>query len=113
MNNGAPPDYWHDPEFSDISGGGKAGNPSDASSRHRTAIRGPAWILALFLAALCVDFLFDPLLGPMILALIAAVGLGLGVMAGAMVLGTIGWGLFAAGDRLVAWFRRGDPWVEG
>jgi hypothetical protein len=113
MNDGALPDYWDDPEFSDISGRGKAVNPLGPGPRRRAgAVRGPAWILALFVAALCVDCLFDPTLGPLILGLVAAVGLGLGVMAGAMALGTIGFGLFAAGDRVVAWLRRGTRWVE-
>ena len=63
----------------------------------------------LFLAALCVDCLFDPLLGPLIQGLLAAIGLALGVMAGAMMLGTIGWGLFAAGDWVIAWLRPRRP----
>ena len=113
MNHGALPEYWDDPEFSDISGRGKAGKRPGPGPRLRAgAVRGPAWILALFLAVLCVDCLFDPVLGPLVLFLAVAVGLGLGVMIGAMVLGTIGFGLFAAGDRVVAWLRRGTRWVE-
>jgi hypothetical protein len=113
MNDGALPDHWGDPEFSDLSGRGKAGKPPSPGPRLRAgAVRGPAWILALFLAVLCVDCLFDPTLGPLILGLVAAVGMGLGVMAGAMALGTVGYGLFAAGDRVVTWLRRGTRWDD-
>ena len=65
------------------------------------------------MAAFGLDFLLDPMFGPLMLALVADVGLALGVMAGAMALGTLGFVLFAAGDQVVAWFRRSAEWPEG
>jgi hypothetical protein len=121
MNDDAQPvspDPWRDPEFSpDRSGRGKIGNPvgpgRDPGPRRRTGvIRGPAWILALLLAAVSLDLLLDPMFGPMMMALVANIGLALGVMAGAMVLGTTGFALFAAGERVIAWLRRGTQWPE-
>lgn len=107
-----------DPEFSaDLplprKARGSAGADSTGGMRDRRRRGfGPAGILSLLLAGLFLDFLFDPMLGPMMLALAADIGLALGVMAGAMALGTIGFGLFAAGDRVIAWLRRSAQWPE-
>ena len=69
--------------------------PGPGGPYRRRGIGGPASVLALLLGALGLDFLLDPMVGPMMLALVADLGLALGVMAGAMALGTIGFGLFA------------------
>jgi hypothetical protein len=115
-----PPDIdpWHDPEFSPHSSGPRKAGTSIGNGRgrrdaSRRGISGPASVLALLLAAFGLDFLLDPMFGPMMLALVADVGLALGVMAGAMALGTLGFVLFAAGDQVVAWFRRSAEWPDG
>jgi hypothetical protein len=108
-----PPDIdpRQDPVFSPHwSGAQKAGtsigNDRGRRAASRRGIGGPASVLALLMAAVGLDFLLDPIFGPLMLALVADVGLVLGVMAGAMALGTLGFVLFAAGDQVVAWFRR-------
>ena len=50
--------------------------------------------------------------GPIMLSLLMALGLTLAVVAAAMGLGWMGIGLFAAGDRVIAWFREGTHWPE-
>ncbi len=41
-----------------------------------------------------------------------AFGLTLAVILGAMGLGIMGCGLFAAGDHVIAWLRQGSQWAE-
>src|SRR5689334_5962224 len=99
------PDPWQDPEFSRTREDAKAG----VDSRPGLARGGPrmggrrarsgaqAGILFLVLAAVWFGLLLDPMLGPILLSLLLALGATLAVLIGAMGLGCVGFGLFAAG----------------
>jgi hypothetical protein len=54
----------------------------------------------------------NPMLGPLFAFLALAIGLTLGILATALALGMMGTGLFAVGDRVVAWLRNGRRWPE-
>ena len=56
--------------------------------------------------------LVDPNIGPLVLLALGAFGMTLGVMGAAMGLGLLDFGLFAAGDRIIGWFRRGSTWPD-
>jgi hypothetical protein len=52
------------------------------------------------------------MLGPLILLVVTGIGLTLAILAGAMALGMLGTGLFAVGDRAIAWFQKNRRWPE-
>jgi len=114
------PDPWHDPEFSRARDDHKPasglrssdihGDPWSRAFPSRSGTR--TWVLILVLASVWCRLLGDPMIGPVLLFLLMALGLTLGVLVAAMGLGWMGIGLFAAGDRLVAWFRAGTKWPE-
>ena len=54
----------------------------------------------------------DPLIGPILLAVLMAFGLTLAVIVGTMALGIMGRGLFAAGDHVIAWLWQGTRWPD-
>jgi hypothetical protein len=116
------PEPWQDPEFAPalnvgrFQKAGPAAGPggrrdlAGGSARRRSPL--PLWIPALVLAALFAGFLFDPMIGPVIRAALAGVGVTLAVLLGAMALGMAGSGLFSIGDRVIAWIRRSSRWPE-
>ena len=118
----ADPDPWHDPDFTcrqavwRKSGRGSStagGTGHDPGARQWSRwFRARIMAVALVLLALWVGLLFDPLVGPLILAVLMAFGLTLAVMVGTMGLAMMGSGLFAAGDQILAWLRRGTRWPE-
>jgi hypothetical protein len=69
-------------------------------------------VLLLALSAVWFAVLIDPRLGPLALYIAGAFLVALAVMATAMGLGLLGFGIFAAGDRLVSWVRRASQWPE-
>ena len=69
-------------------------------------------ILLIALAAVWFGVLVDPQIGPLALYIVGAFGVALAVMAMAMSLGFLGFGIFAVGDRLVGWVRRASQWPE-
>ncbi len=114
------PDPWHDPEFSRVRGDHKPVGDS-RSGLHCNALgrsSPPGWpgartlFLILVLASVWLGLLLDPMLGPIMLSLLMAVGLTLAVVVAAMGLGWMGIGLFAAGDRVIGWFRESTQWPE-
>jgi hypothetical protein len=110
------PDPRHDPEFS-LGGSGPGKRARELTmfrqsfNREGTARRRSS-MLAIVLAAVWLVLLIDPMVGPLLLTILAMFGLALLVMAGAMGLGVMGFGLFAAGDRLIALLRHGTRWPE-
>lgn len=76
--------------------------------------RSAAYIMpvAAMVAAVWVGVLFDPHLGPLTRFTLTAAGAALGVFALAIVLCWLGFGLFAVGDRLIAWVKRSSGWPE-
>jgi hypothetical protein len=78
----------------------------------RRQYRMRSLILLIALAAIWSGVLIDPEIGPIALYVVGAFGLALTVMAAAMGLGFLGFGIIAAGDRLVGWVRRASQWPE-
>jgi hypothetical protein len=99
---------WLDPDFA----GHRPENDKSLAPGGGRRRRGRPWALGLVLGAVWLGLLLDPMLGPLILSMMAALGITLAVVAGAMGLGLVGTGLFAAGDRVVAWIRQGSRWPE-
>jgi hypothetical protein len=80
--------------------------------RRRRPFRTRSLILLLTLAVVWFAVLVDPQIGPLALHVVGAFGIALAVMAAAMGLGFLGFGIFAVGDRLAGWFRRASQWPE-
>jgi hypothetical protein len=70
------------------------------------------WVVSLVLLALWLGLLLDPMVGPLILGVLMAFALTLALIVGTMGLGIMGFGLFAAGDHVIAWLRQGSRWPE-
>ncbi|MFO0891364.1 MAG: hypothetical protein U0790_19750 [Isosphaeraceae bacterium] len=116
-----PPETWQDPEFAPFPGpghpreakgapGDRAGHPAEAAARRVYTRR--ISVLWIGLAVLFVLFLYDRVIGSMIVLTLTGIALSLAVLAGAMALGMVGTGLFAIGDRLFAWLKRSSQWPE-
>jgi hypothetical protein len=101
--------YFHAADVGPVKSTGP--RPDDPDQRRRR-FRARASMLAAALAVVWVGVLLDPRVGPMVLMVLAAFGMTVGVMAAAMGLGLLGFGLFAAGDRVVGWIRRAASWPE-
>jgi hypothetical protein len=80
--------------------------------QRRRPFRSRSLILLLTLVAVWSAVLVDPQIGPVALFVVGAFGIALAVMATAMGLGFLGFGIFAVGDRLAGWFRRASQWPE-
>jgi len=115
------PDPWHDPDFSprQVVGrkserGSASGGPwNDQGGRQRSRrFRVRIWVVSLVLLAIWLGLLLDPMVGPLILGILMAFGLTLALIVGTMGLGIMGFGLFAAGDHVIAWLRQGSRWPE-
>ena len=83
------------------------------SGKARRQFRTRSLILLIALAAIWLGVLVDPQIGPLALLMMGAFGVALAVMAMAMGLGFLGFGIFAAGNRLAGWVRRASQWPEG
>ncbi len=70
------------------------------------------WVVSLILIVFWTGLLLDPMVGPLILSVLLAFGLTLALIVGTMALGLMGYGLFAAGDHVIAWLRQGTRWPE-
>ncbi|MGZ3382896.1 MAG: hypothetical protein ACXVBB_21910, partial [Isosphaeraceae bacterium] len=70
------------------------------------------WVVSLVLLAIWLGLFLDPMAGPLILGILMAFGLTLALIVGTMGLGIMGFGLFAAGDHVIAWLRQGSRWPE-
>ncbi len=108
-------DPGRDPHFraKDL-GPDKTSSDGQAQSRERRRRRFRTRTI-LLIAALVSAWsvvLVDPNIGPLVLFALGAFGMSLGVMGAAMGLGLLGFGLFAAGDRIIGWFRRGSTWPD-
>jgi hypothetical protein len=113
------PDPWNDPEFTQRqrtkAGADPASSLSWSNIRALHQVRQfqeRAWVLGLILAVVWLGLLLDPMVRPLVLGVLMALALTLGVLVGAMGLGLLGSGLFAVGDRVVAWFRQGSRWPD-
>lgn len=114
------PDPWHDPDFSPRQIAGRksergstsGGSWYDQGGRQRSRPRVRIWVVSLVLLAIWLGLLLDPMAGPLILCILMAFGLTLALIVGTMGLGIMGFGLFAAGDHVIAWLRQGSRWPE-
>jgi hypothetical protein len=76
----------------------------------RRQFRRMSLILLIALIAVWLGVLVDPQIGLLMVYVMGAFGVALTVMA--MGLGFLGFGIFAAGDRLAGWVRRASQWPE-
>ena|SRR5271157_4699785 len=115
------PDPWHDPDFSPhqiVEHKPERGSTSGDSWSDQTGGQRSRWlrvrirVVSLVLLALLLGLLLDSMVGLLLLAVLMALGLTLAVIVGAMGLGIMGCGLFAAGDHVIAWLRQGSRWPE-
>ncbi|HZW30284.1 MAG TPA: hypothetical protein VFF52_06210 [Isosphaeraceae bacterium] len=80
--------------------------------RRRRQLRLRTLMLIIALMAVCMGVLLDPILAPLVVGVLGVFGIGLGVMAAAMGLGLLGFGLCAAGARTLGWLRRAGRWPD-
>jgi hypothetical protein len=80
--------------------------------RDQRQFRMRSLILLITLAALWLELLVDAQIGPLVLYVVGAFGVALVVMAVAMALGFLGFGIFAVSDRLAGFFHRASNWPE-
>jgi len=78
--------------------------------RRRTG--APSIVLAVALAAVWGEVLFDATVRTLILGMGVAFGCTLGLMAAAMALGLVGFGLFALFDHASGWMARASHWPD-
>lgn len=78
----------------------------------RRRIGARAMVLAVALAAVWGEVLFDATVRTLILGMGVAIGCTLGLMAAAMALGMVGFGLFALFDRVSVWMTRATHWPD-
>jgi hypothetical protein len=69
-------------------------------------------MLAIMLAAVWMGLLVDPSIGPLVLLLSGAFALTLLVMAIAIGLGLVGFGVCSVCDRAIGWLRRTSQWPD-
>ena len=100
------PDPWDDPEFAH-----RRSRTFGAKLQARRYQRR-IWTLGLIVSVVWMAVLLDPMGGPLLLGGLLALTLTLVVLLTAMALGMLGTGLFAVGDRLIAWLRQGSRWPE-
>ena len=103
-----------DPYFqaTDVGPPKEPADPTPGSERRRRSYRGRMAVLGVGLAVVWLGVLVDPRIGPLVLFALAAFGAVVGLFGAAIGLGLLGFGLCAAGDRLVGWLRRGARWPE-
>src|SRR5262249_20675139 len=69
-------------------------------------------MLVIALAAVGMGLLLDPNIAPLTWLFLGAFGIALAVMALAMGLGLLGFGLCTVGDRFLGWLRRSARWPD-
>jgi hypothetical protein len=107
-------DVSRDPYFTDaVTGPLKPSGPRVGKLERRSRqFRMRTRMMAVVVAAVWVGVLFDPQVGALVAFLLGAFGIGLAVMGAAMGLGLLGFGLCAAGDRLLGAIRRASHWPD-
>jgi hypothetical protein len=91
----------------------KPSGPRLGESRWRSRrFRTRTMLIAVVLAAVWIRVLLDPHVELLVAFLLGGVGIALALMGAAMGLGLVGFGLFAAVDRLLGVFRRAAHWPD-
>jgi hypothetical protein len=111
---------WDDPGFSPRKAmRAKSTIPSsplsteeNRSSRKPLRSRWRTRSLLIALLVVWLALLLDPSVGRMLWEAALGFGITLAVIALAMGLGLMGFGLFAVGDRFLAWLRAGSRWPD-
>lgn len=80
--------------------------------RRRAGMRRRSVLMIVGLVALVAVLAADSGLLRVVVGFVAFPFLGLAIVAGAGLLGLVGYGLFAAGDRVVAAYRRAGRWPD-
>ena len=114
------PDPLHDPDFASSAAfwdKSEPGSPAYGSEQrqrreHQFRFWPRIWAVSLLVLGVWAALLLDLMLGRLVLGVLVAFGLGLAVIVGTMALGIMGHGLFAAGDRVLAWLRKSTRWPE-
>lgn len=96
-----------DPDFDPMPEGSKGD-----WERRRLRFRMQSLMLLVLVVGIWLALLFDPVVGPLVIAAMLGIGLVLGLMLALMSLGWLGFGLFAIGDRVIGWFQRSTRWPE-
>lgn len=102
---------WRDPEFTPLPGAADKGRPGARPAGY-ASLNARGWIPWLLLAVLFLGLSSDPLVGPLIVGAVKLAALTVGIVAAAMLLGLIGSGLFAVGDRILAGLRGANHWPD-
>jgi hypothetical protein len=74
--------------------------------------RSLPWILTGIVAASWLGLLLDPMVGPLLLALLAAFTFTLSIVLGAMGLGMAGMVIHSGSVRLLSWIQRKARWPD-
>jgi hypothetical protein len=111
-------DPRHDPTFAPEGGSSSRRKvlssvpPSNEIDGPRRRIGARSIALAIALAAVWGEVLFDATVRTLVLGMGVAIGCTLGLMAAAMALGLVGFGLFALFDRASVWLTRVTHWPD-
>ena len=81
-------------------------------ARRRYQYRLRSLVLVVVGVGVWLGVLVDPAFGPLMWFGLLALGLTAGVLLTALGLSWLGFGLFAAGDRVAAWVKRSSRWPE-
>ncbi len=119
MDRATPPagnDPGRDPYFHGADVGlAKSAVPSPSAhdpERRRRQFRMRSMILVVALVAVWLWVLLDPLIGSLVIAVLAWIAGTLALVGAAMGLGLLGFGLCTTGDRIIGWLRRGSSWPD-
>ena len=85
---------------------------NDQSGRKELRGRWRTRSLLIALLLIWLELLLDPTVGRMLWDAALGFGITLAVLALALGLGLMGSGLFAVGDRVLAWLRAGSRWPD-
>ncbi len=92
---------------------GKPSGPRVGESERRSRrFRTRTMMMTVALATVWLGVLLDPQIGPLVALLLGGFGVSLAVMGVAMGLGLLGFGMFAAADRLLGVIRRASRWPD-
>jgi hypothetical protein len=113
-NRPAGSDAGYDPYFqvTDVGLAKELAPSTSDAERARRPFRRRMTVLGVVLAVVWIGVLLDPGIAGLALLLLAGIGVALGLVGAAMALGLLGFGLGIAGDRFIAWLRRGSRWPE-
>jgi hypothetical protein len=81
-------------------------------TRQRSRFPSRTIVLTAVLAVVWIEILLDAQALGLVLILLGGIGITLGIIAAAMGLGFLGFGLCMAGDWVIGWLRRAREWPD-